>query len=196
LPFLAISVGIVLAVIANLLSSILDDDSMLKPVLALLLMAGMMYPFGVFYFNRIQPYTVDQVRGQLDAVAWVQETLPADSVVVTDNFAFVPLRETMPNVHHYWKVDTDPDVKFTLLKDNPCNIDYVITTPQVLADIKTYHLGLLDTVMSDTELLRSFENNGWPVDIWQVRHTYCPVEDEETVFSDSVEPANLVDSSM
>lgn len=198
LPFLAISVGIVLAVVANLLSSILDDDSMLRPLFALLLMAGLLYPFGVFYFNRIQPYTLDQVQGQLDAVAWIQDTIPADSVVVTDNFAFVTLRETMPDVHHYWKVDTDPDVKYTLLEDDPCNIDYVITTPQVMADIEIYSLGLLDAVLDDAELLRSFENNGWPVDIWQVRHVYCPVEDEETAFlAPGVEQIDLlIDDTM
>lgn len=180
LPFLAISVAIVLATIATTFSSILSDESILKPLFALLLMAGLLYPFAVFYVNRTHLYTLDQVQGQMDAIAWVQQSVPNDSVVVTDNFAFVALRETMPQVHHYWKIDTDPDVKFTLLEDDVCNIDYIITTPQVLQDIEVYGLGFLQRALDDAELLRTYENNGWPVSIWQVQHTYCSVEDLET----------------
>lgn len=176
LPFLAMSIAIVLAVVANMLSSILGDESFLKPLFAIAVMAGLLYPFSVFYMNRSQVYTMDQVQGQMEAVAWVQDNIPADAVVVTDNYAFVALRETMPNTHHYWKVDTDPDVKFTILEDDPCNIDYLVTTPQVMQDIDVYSLGLLNSVLDDSERLRTYENNGWPVEIWQVNHTYCSVD--------------------
>ena len=192
LPFLAISVAIVLAIFANMMSSVLGDESFLRPLLAMAIMAGFMYPFTVFYLNRTQAYTLDQVSGQVEAIAWIQDNIPSDAVVVTDNYAFTALRATMPNAHHYWKVDTDPDVKYTILGDDPCNIDYLVTTPQVLQDINVYGLGLLAAVLNDSEKLLTYENNGWPVDIWQVQHTYCaiaPVEAGETA------PALGVDNS-
>ncbi len=193
LPFLAISVAIVLAIFANMMSSVLGDESFLRPLLALALMAGFLYPFTVFYMSRTEAYTLDQVSGQMEAIAWVQEHIPDEAVVVTDNYAFVTLRETMPNTHHYWKVDTDPDVKFTILGDDPCNIDYVVTTPQVLQDIDFYDLGLLSAVLADSEKLLTYENNGWPVEIWQVQHTYCTVDAPEAGTADAT-PATTIDN--
>lgn len=176
LPFLAISIAIVLALFANMMSSVLGDETFLRPLLAMALLAGFLYPFTVFYMSRAEAYTLDQVSGQMEALAWVEENIPADAVLVTDNYAFVALREIMPNAHHYWKVDTDPDVKYTILGDDPCSIDYLVTTPQVMQDIDVYNLGLLSAVLADSEKLLTYENNGWPVDIWQVQHTYCSVE--------------------
>jgi 4-amino-4-deoxy-L-arabinose transferase-like glycosyltransferase len=176
LPILALNVGMVFGALAHTIIG--SRGSVWKYGFVSLVSLLLLYPFGMFYGNRLELYTQDQVSGQIDAVSWVEEHIADDAVVVTDNYAFVELRQTMPNAHHYWKVDTDPAVTFTILEGNWCNIDYLITTPQVLADIETYHLEMLREAFNNSELLMAYPNDGWPVEVRQVRKLYCTTENE------------------
>jgi len=132
-----------------------------------------LYPFWSFYSHRLDVYTENQVDGQIQAAEWAANNLPQDAVVVTDDYAFVWLRETHPNTQSYWRVDTDPAVKFTLLGDDVCNIDYVVATPQVFADIQTFDMELMRRTIEQSEVLMTYPNNGWPVEIRQVRKADC-----------------------
>lgn len=174
LPFLAMAIGIVIGTIVNVVSG--SAGGILKYLVMLMTIGVLLYPFIVFYGNRTAIYTANQVDGQVAAVDWVKENLDEDAVIVTDNFAFVELRQQMPNAHHYWKVDTDPDVKFNILEDNLCNIDYLIVSPQVLQDMNTYNMELMKRTYGASELLVRYENNGWPIEIWQVGKSTCEPE--------------------
>lgn len=174
LPFLALNVGTVFGALAHTIIG--SQGSFVKYSFVGVVSLVLLYPFGMFYGNRIDLYTKDQVSGQIEAVSWVREHVSEDAIVVTDNYAFVELRETMPNAHHYWKVDTDPDVTFSVLDGDWCSIDFIITTPQVIADIDTFSLTLMREAFNNSELLVSYANNGWPVEIRQVRKLYCANE--------------------
>lgn len=178
LPFFAAAIGIVAAAIASA-ATVITENGVFKLLLTLLTLGIVLYPFWTFYSARLEIYTVNQVDGQLEAINWVERNLPQDALVVTDNYAWVTLRGEMPNVHHYWKVDTDPDVKFTLLNDNHCSIDYLITTPQVLSDIDGFNMDLMRRAYNSSELLMSYENNGWPVQVWQVSKQNCPIIEQD-----------------
>lgn len=171
LPFLAIAVGTAIAVVANLISSV--GGGVVKFVLGGAAALMLLYPFIVFYSTRTDVYTLDQVSGQVAAVDWAAQNLPDDAVIVTDNYAFVELRDTHPNTEYYWKVDTDPDVKFTLLNDDLCNIDYLILTPQVLSDVELFNLELMRRAYEQSERIIAYDNNGWPVEIYQVSKRSC-----------------------
>jgi len=144
-----------------------------------------LYPFWSFDATRIDVYTTDQVAGQVAAVEWMQDYLPEDATIVTDNYAFVALRETHPNVHSYWRVDTDPAVKYTILNDDQCNINYVVTTTQILNDTSQFKLDLMNRAISESDVIATYENNGWPIEIRQVWNQYCvtqaSVEQESTI---------------
>jgi 4-amino-4-deoxy-L-arabinose transferase-like glycosyltransferase len=172
LPFLAINSGLVIGGAVGLLYRH-SPGIILKVGLSLALLAGVLYPFGIFYVNRLAVHTEDQVQGQFAALDWLREYAPQEAVIVTDNYAFVELRETFPNTHHYWRVDTDPAIKYNTLNDDLCNIDFVLTTPQVLADINSYALDLMRRTIEQSELLMTYNNNGWPVEIRQVRKQNC-----------------------
>lgn len=175
LPLFAVAIGTTVSVISKATGV---GGSISKVVLSSIALTIMLYPFYIFYTARVHIYTMDQVEGQVDAVSWVQNNLPENAVLVTDNYAFVALRQNMPNVHHYWKIDTDPDIKFTLLQDNHCNIDYVLTTPQVTTDIDSFSLDLMARTIQNSQLLLTFENEGWPVEIWQVSKQNCEIDDD------------------
>jgi hypothetical protein len=177
LPFFAMSLGIVVAVAAKMVSGV--ASSFLKPIFMGGAVVVMLYPFWIFYSARIEIYTLDQVGGQMAAVEWIETRVPQDAFVLVDGYAFVALRDAgFPNTHHYWKADTDPDVKFTLLSDNHCEIDYLITTPQVIGDIDLYGLDLVRRAVVNSRVLQTYENNGWTIEIRQVTRTNCPVRTE------------------
>jgi hypothetical protein len=170
LPFLAMSVGVVAAQVQQWLGSM---NNSMKYALVPVALAAMLYPFWSFYASRLDIYTQNQVDGQVQAAEWVAANIPQDAVVVTDDYAFVSLRETHPNTQSYWRVDTDPAVKFTLLADDVCNIDYVIATPQIFSDISTFDMELMRRTIQNSEVLMTYPNDGWPVEIRQVKKTYC-----------------------
>jgi hypothetical protein len=170
LPFLALGVGVVIAKVEKLISSM---DNSLKYVLTPAVLGVMLYPFWSFYANRLDVYTENQVDGQVEAAEWITDNLPEDAMVVTDDYAFVWLRSTHPNTQSYWRVDTDPEVKFDLLADDVCNIDYVVATPQVFSDIQTFAMDLMRRTIERSEVLMTYPNGGWPIEIRQVRKTDC-----------------------
>ncbi len=172
LPFLAICVGIVLATIANWIGSA-SKEPLFRFGLAGIAILILLYPFGIFYSSRVDAYTLNQVNGQLTAVDWLKANVSKKAVVVTDNYAFDDLRTNLPNTQYYWKVDTDPAVKYNMLDDDPCNIDYVLYTPQVSSDIQTYHLDLMRRTLDASKVLITYSNNGWPVEIRQVSKLNC-----------------------
>lgn len=181
LPLLAVSIGTVAGAVAKVIVG--NSHSLFRYGFATLCAGILLYPFFTFYLNRPIIYTADQVGGQLEAINWVVENVPEDAVVVTDNYAFVELREELPNTEHYWRVDTDPDIKFNVLNDDSCNIDYLLTTPQVFADIQGYGLDLMRRAFENSELLITYPNNGWPIEVRQVRKANCTsqVGEDETV---------------
>lgn len=172
LPFLAVCIGVIIGTVAKAFGSV-GGAGVMRLGLSAATMAVFLYPFGTFYGNRIAMYTVDQVEGQVAAVNWVRQNLPRDSVIVTDNYAFVDLREMFPNAHHYWKVDSDPALKYNVLDDDVCNIDYLVVTPQVQDDISLYGMDLMRRTIDTSEAIMRFPNNGWPVEIRQVNKRDC-----------------------
>jgi 4-amino-4-deoxy-L-arabinose transferase-like glycosyltransferase len=172
LPFLAMNIGVAIGLVSKMIGRI-GGNGFIRYVLTPAVLGVLLYPFWMFYSNRIEVYTLNQVEGQIAALDWVQNNVPSDAVVVTDNYAFVELRETHPNTQHYWRVDTDPQIKFLTLNDDVCSIDYMITSPQVLADTETFNLDLVRRTVENSSLLFTFENNGWPIEIRQVSKVNC-----------------------
>lgn len=176
LPWLALAVAIVAGRLYDTLNNSLAASAW-KPVLAAAGLAVVLYPFWSFDASRLDVYTQDQVDGQLAAVEWVRDYLPEEAVIATDNYAFVGLRDTHPNVHSYWRVDTDPAVKFTLLNDDQCSVDFAVITTQVFTDTDLFKLDLMRRIIANSDVVATYDNNGWPVEIRQVRKTFCLTPD-------------------
>lgn len=177
LPFLAINVGIVVGTLMNLINDNLPNF-LAKGFMGFVVLGVILYPFYITYMSRIAVYTDNQVDGQIEAIEWIQDNVGEDAVIVVDNYAFVELREDFPETHHYWRVDTDPEIKFNLLDDNHCNIDYIISTNQVTTDVDGFKLELVRRALENSEVLFTYENNGWPIELRQVQKDNCPVMEE------------------
>ncbi|MEO1289830.1 MAG: hypothetical protein AAFV93_18880, partial [Chloroflexota bacterium] len=76
--------------------------------------------------------------------------------------------------------------------DSHCNIDYVITTPQVTEDIELFQLDLVRRAVNRSTVIRDYENAGWMVEIRQVSKEQCDFsideDDEEQDIQDDTTP--------
>jgi hypothetical protein len=174
LPLFAISIGVVLQTGALLLHKYVTDKTTRYGLYAVVAIP-LFIVFTATYIQRSEIYSVNQVEEQIRATDWLRTHAEFESVIVTDNYAFVDLRETIPNTHYYWTVDNDPEVRNEVLQDNWCNIDFVLTTPQMLEDMDANRLRLIETAYINSTLLRSYENNGWPIEIREVNKRNCNI---------------------
>lgn len=174
LPLFAISTGIVMQGILNGAAKI-SHSKAVQYALYAGLVAVTVSGFGSSVVTHARIYTLDQVSMQREAVRWIRENLPHDAILVTDNFAFVDLRDTMPNVHYYWVADVDPAVRVDILENNWCNIDYLLTTAQMLNDIDRNGLRLVSTANRNSVIVQEYENNGWPLYIREIRKHNCDI---------------------
>ena len=174
LPLLAISIGIAAEMIFQLIKNTLSQRAISYPLyagLATLLLAVCGWTYG----QKFEIFRLDQTSMQIDAVRWLSQHAAPDSVVVSDSYAFVDLRQTLANAHYYWVVDEDVQVRYEVMDNNWCNIDYLVTTPQMLADINENQLQLSLTAFRGSESLKTYENNGWPIDIREVQKHNCNI---------------------
>lgn len=172
LPWLAISIGIAAHAIGQLIDRHIPHRTIcysLSSVIVILFVSV----FSWTYVHRTDLYRADQTSMQFDAVSWVSQYAPPESLIVTDSYAFVDLRRRFPNTHYYWVVDEDPQVRDEIMDDNWCNIDFLLTTPQMLADMEVNHLQLSLTAHRGSVRLQMYENNGWPIDIREVKKYNC-----------------------
>ena len=69
------------------------------------------------------------------AIAWIRQSLPAQSVIVADDSFWPDLREpkpgapAFPNIHSHWKVGSDPEVGEGIFHNDWHSVDYLIMTP-------------------------------------------------------------------
>ncbi|MFL5828330.1 MAG: ArnT family glycosyltransferase, partial [Solirubrobacteraceae bacterium] len=115
------------------------------------------------------------VDAQVAAVRWVQQHVPPSSRLVIDNYMWTDLHappagaQRFPNAHYYWKVGNDPGIRRGVFKDNWRNVDYVITTPQLISDTELQGFPVVTEATEHSKLMRSFNSGGWEIDIRQVR---------------------------
>lgn len=127
------------------------------------------------------PWTNRQADGQLQAVAWVRQNVPANETVVVENSLWVDLRDagtasvaSYPNVQWDIKVGSDPAISGGIFHDDWHMIDYVIITPQVRADATAASVPLVQQAIDHCTIVASFNTGGWPVSVCKVangRHT-------------------------
>ncbi len=174
LPLLAISMGIAAQTAVHLCREYIPQGAArysLYVALALLLVTV----FSWSATRKLEIYSADQTSTQFDAVRWVSQHATPDSLVVTDSYAFVDLRQVLPDTHYYWILDVDAQARSELFDNTWCSISYMITTPQLLADMDNNQLKLLATAHRNSTTIQMYENDGWPIDVREVNKRNCRI---------------------
>ena len=67
----------------------------------------------------------------------------------------------------------------------------MIATPQIFADIKAFNMELMRRTIESSEVLMTYPNDGWPVEIRQVKKSYCVPAASVPAAPSAVETANV-----
>lgn len=106
---------------------------------------------------------------QTEAIAWVKANVPRDNVVVIDNYSFVDLRDAgFTNAQSFWRVDTETDIRDTLLNNDWSRISYVTVTPVMQEALDADKLPLVAQAVANAQLAAEFQRDGTYVRILRV----------------------------
>lgn len=128
-----------------------------------------------FYKDKTEIYTKDQTSQQIQAIEWIKNNVPEDSIILIDNYAFVDLRSRIPSsiyiqkdAQYYWNADKDPEIKINLLKNDWRNIDYILFSDQMKYDIYHADLDLVREAYENSTALEKYTGVGYDIEIRKV----------------------------
>jgi hypothetical protein len=114
------------------------------------------------------------VDAQMDAIRWSQAHLPTNSRMIVDMYMWLDLHHPdagaaprFPNAHYYWKAADDPAIATGTFSNDWRKVDYVITTPPLLTDTRSYQFPLVANAIDHSRSVARFDT-GYPVDIRKV----------------------------
>lgn len=186
LPMLALCDGIVIATVIRWGTAWLDSHGtrglavravvstvVLATSVALLLPGYDNQQLG-FHSDHLVLWNNVQADAQQQSLNWVLGHLPRSSRIIIDDYMWTDLHDPAngspgyPYAHWHWKVDLDPAIRNGVFRGNWRNIDYVITTPQMISDVKTGHLTLVGKAIAHSTVIAHFDTGGWPIDVRKV----------------------------
>jgi hypothetical protein len=115
-------------------------------------------------------YTVQQpALAQTDALLWIRNHVSQNSLLVINSYFYTDLHEEggegvgngalYPYAHIYWNVAYDPELHNGLLKNNWNRIDYIVTDPAMLNDIRSRGgpMSIIDQALDNSVLRVEFQ---------------------------------------
>lgn len=132
------------------------------PIAAVLFSSVFVLPviFNLYYSKEL--FLANETVNQTQAVKWIKENLPSSALIVMDNYAYVDFRENVfsnsrfNNAHYYWKVEQDPAVRLSLLKDDWRNADYILVTRAVEETVQLDNLKFTKTILDHSTPIATF----------------------------------------
>lgn len=181
LPLLALNAGIILGMAAEQVRLFVQRlagrnkavGQFIQPVLAILCIAGITGGYFSsnlgFQYNHFLLWNNSQADAQYQAIDWVEEHISRDSHIVIDMYMWPDLYENgYQYADYYWKVATDPSVGGKIFGNSWKNIDYIITTDQMLNDAKFSNLQIIEDAVAHSTIVAQFDTGNWPVIIRKV----------------------------
>ncbi len=195
LPLFAINIGLIVAILLNrihytalkhhmkTISRYALSSVVLISILGVLIIGsfatspshGTNYPseYNNLFFNQ-------QATAQMQALNWIFQNAPPGSAIMTDDYAQPDLE--LANRHYivlwYWKVAEDPAIRDTLLHNDWNNVDYIISTGQLVFDMSSGFSPLLNAIYQHATPIITFDtgfsNASWPVTIYKINHLPHP----------------------
>lgn len=121
-------------------------------------------------------WTGTQADAQVEASTWITQHVPSHDTVVIDMSMWPDLHESRNNTlvyeraDYYWKVEQDPAIRQAVYGGNWRDINYVVTTTQMLTDIRLNHMTIISDALAHCTVVAKFDTGGWPVNVCKVNH--------------------------
>jgi hypothetical protein len=119
-------------------------------------------------------WTRDPVAGQVSAVSWIREHVPPSSRMVIDEYMWEDLNDPpggaprYADAQYYWKVGGDPAVQRRGFQDNWRNVNYVVTTPQLVYDTVHNAFPIVTPALEHSLSVAAFNTGGWQIEVRRV----------------------------
>ncbi len=179
LPLLALNVGLVLGLVIKWMKTLLAGPSGIAVTRIILagtvglclcsLWAGYTSSDLGFKYNPLVLWNSSQADAQNETTQWIEKNLPLGSHMIIDESMWTDLHDSgFTSAHYYWKVQYEPAVRDELLHNDWRNVDYVVTTTQMLTDAQQAHLTLVEDAIMHSTPIAHFETGGWPVEIRKI----------------------------
>jgi endo-1,4-beta-D-glucanase Y len=131
IPFFCLNLGVLLSWLVSHLRFYRRSPRLAGIGLAVVFAASALT--GYWLNNTAQPlYAAHPDLAGREAVSWIKQHVPADSMIIMRDDMWVDLHEAgtngpaFPNAHTHWKVATDPAVSQGIFKGDWHNVDYLI----------------------------------------------------------------------
>jgi hypothetical protein len=179
LPLLALNIGLVLGFIVKRLTTLLVGSTgitiariiemVLVGLCLISILAGYTSPGLGFKDNSFILWNSSQADAQNQAAQWIENHLPVSSHMIIDESMWTDLYDNGYRfADYYWKVQEDPAIRDKIYHNNWRNFDYVVTTTQMLTDMKNQNMVLVEAALAHSTLLAHFDTGGWPIEIRKV----------------------------
>jgi hypothetical protein len=173
IPLFAMTIGMSIVMLRNYLMT-----RFLTPWTANLAISGILVFFCIFYAAHPAPYILSQTKAQYQALSWIShQNKPTDRFII-DDYAYIEFHSddpknpyTLPPVgEYYWKVDSDPLVRWNIFDNTWQNIDYLLLSPTFVFDAKTFNIPLVRQAYEHAKLIEFFSQDGHTTMIAKVYH--------------------------
>jgi hypothetical protein len=191
LPMSALSVGLMLGIVAKYLRPALTSfihrillmDRILYSLFSVILIffvAMIVLPsLGIGYGasnvgSKDDPFIAwdgTQAIAQREAVAWIEAHVPLNDRIIIDMYMWPDLySKGYTYAHYYSKLENDLAIRDGVFHDNWRNVDYIVTTPQMLLDMQSSHMELVKSLVENSTSVVAFDTGQWRIDIRKVHN--------------------------
>ncbi|WP_165063286.1 glycosyl hydrolase family 8 [Marisediminicola senii] len=153
LPLLAIAGGVMVGYALKVTPK--RVEKVVRPALAVVAVGSLAATYAVLVPNR--PYVIDEVGNQNLALDWVTDNVASDAVIATDNYIYPALAQERDydNTMYFFSAEYDPESQ-TKYGDDWRNIDYLVLTHEVIAQIYAGTVPKMREILDHSELQASY----------------------------------------
>lgn len=109
----------------------------------------------------------NETQNQIDAINYIKTYLSPSSRIIIDNYGYVDLHEkrnqkdrVYPYADWFWKVQSDPDIRDKVYKNNYQNIEYIALSHEMMRQTKQdRNNDLLDKALDFSILMKDFKKD-------------------------------------
>jgi 4-amino-4-deoxy-L-arabinose transferase-like glycosyltransferase len=189
IPLLALNVGLVFGLVVKKLNNYMLSlggprifsrifSRAMQIVVVMLCFVGMLSGFTSpnpgFQADNTLLWDGSSTTAQQQAEEWVQEHISPTSRILIDDFMWADLHDpgnassNFTFAYYYWKVYSDPTISIGVFHNDWRNIDYIVTTIDMLYDAQSNHMAIVEGALNHSTLLVRFDTGNWPIEIRKV----------------------------
>ena len=186
LALMALALGLVLGHAINFVSRWRVPRRVAPPIV---LTAALLVTSSAWARNDLN-FSVDDTTSQIAAAKWIVQNISPSSNIIMDSYAWQDLRDTtftdghpFALANYYWPILSDTGLVEKLLDDNWQKIDYLLISPNTLADARSFNLPLLPSALQRSDTIRIFKSGNWSQQILRVRKLHQILAPEDPMLA-------------